>query len=78
MESQGKLCCCLVSDSILGYSILSQRYLVVSLLGYERCKGINYMKEVSKRWETKIFYILPLFLGSTTIQKLFLNTTEIV
>ena len=78
--------CCLVSDSILGYFILTPRYLAGLSSWIWKLRGIIWKELYERRQEEKmggqyIFYILPLFLGSTTIQwvwKFFLNTNEMV
>ena len=69
MGSQGNLYCCLLSDSVLGFSILTP--MLFCWFNFLGMKGVMELYEI--RHENKIagediFYILPLFLGSTTIQ----------
>ena len=77
MVFQGNLCCCLVSESIMDYCILTFHYFA----GLTSCKEFYERKQEKKIGGQYIFYILPLFLGSTSIQwvrKFFLNTKETV
>ena len=63
MKFQGNLCGCLVSDSILGYSILTPCYLA----GLTSWKELYERRQEEKIGGQDIFYILPLYLDSTTI-----------
>ena len=72
----------LFADSILGYSIL---YFMLSywfnFLDMKAVKELYAGRQEEKIEGQDIFYIFPLFLGSTTIQwvrKFFLNTNEMV
>ena len=81
MGFQGNLCC-LQSESILGYSVLTPiLFCWFNFLDMKAVKKLYERRQEEKIGFQDIFYILPLFLGSTTIQwvkKLFLNTNEMV
>ena len=82
MGFQGNLCCCLQSESILGYSILTPiLFCWFNILDMKAVKELYERRQEEKIGAQDIFYILPLFLGSTTIQqvrKFLLNTNEMV
>ena len=82
MGFQSIFCCCLLSDSILGYSILTPMlFCWFNFLDMKAVKELYERKQEEKIVGQDIFYILSLFLVLTTIQrvrKFFLNTNEMV